>query len=127
MALAGKGGYLRLDGSGFPFKSWRMRFSAVVIDVSTFLSAGFAEIITGLKSAEITAEGLLVPALQVAVGTSYTLALGAGTDSNGISYGVSMTAVCVEVTGSTDVTKSADISAQFRSSGVFTPTFAVAA
>lgn len=126
-ALAGQGGSLKKNGTPYPFKSWRLKLSCAALDVTNFLSEGFSEIMAGIKSGELTAQGLLVPELQLTLGERTTFSLGAGTDVNGIAYGITFTGVVLDITPSTAVDKPAEIEVMLRTSGSFTLEFAVAA
>jgi hypothetical protein len=119
--MAGKSGWFRSSNTSYPFRTWRLKLSASPIDVTNFTSGGFSEFMAGFITGECTASGFLDSGLQLTVGNTYTVSLGAGG-----GYSVTFTGVLLDLTASTDVSKAAEVEVMMRTNGEFTPTFALA-
>jgi hypothetical protein len=119
--MAGKSGWFRSSGTDYPFRTWRLKLSASPIDVTNFTSNGFSQFMAGFITGECTASGFLDSGLQLTVGNTYTVSLGAGA-----GYSVTFTGVLLDLTASTDVSKAAEVEVMLRTNGEFEPGFALA-
>ena len=125
--LAGKNGWLKIGGVGYPFRSWSLALQCNKVDTTSFNSAGFSEWIPGFTQGTVRAQGFLDPALQLTPGTqSLTVSLGIGTSAAAVAYACTFTGVVLSVTGSTKVDGAGEIEVEIGTNGPFTTTFAAA-
>lgn len=121
-ALAGKTGWFKIAGVGYPFKSWTLRLSCTKIDITNFLSGGFSEWIAGFASGTVQAAGVLVQGLQLAIGSFLeNVSLGCG---GGLA--TTFSGVVLDLSVTTAVDKAAEVNLELGTNGVFSPTFAAA-
>lgn len=116
--MAGKTGWVKVGGTSYTLREWRLEMSAAEVDVSNFTSSGYAEWLAGLLSSRLTARGPLDANNQWTVTSTYTLNLGLGGN-----YYTTATAVLTRVSAGTAVDQAATVDLEFRVNGNFTSTF----
>lgn len=115
--LSGKNGAISVAGVSKPLTSWSIDVKTENIDVTNFSSSGWQELLSGILSVDISAEGPYNGSSGVTQGTAATFILATGTTGAFSGPSFEVNAVITSVKVNTSVKDVAKISYTASSTG----------